>query len=86
MHLSQEIETIFDKLKTGRIDPEVARSAIEHLISAHVRKPSMHLDESIRSALDRLRQHAADYAVIEAEIMAWISLRTDIDARAVVWL
>jgi len=86
MQLSQEIDTIFTRLKRGTIDPEIASHAIEQLISAHLRKPPAQLDASIRSAVARMRQRAADHIAIEAEILAWMSLRTETEDKLVLWL
>ena len=86
MQLSQEVDKVFTRLKAGHVDPEVASQAIEQLISAHVRKPPSQLDGSIRSAVARMRMRAADYVAIEAEIMAWMCLRAEPEAQAVLWL
>ena len=86
MQLSQEIDTLFSRLKRGLTDPELAAHALEQLISAHVRKPPAQLDASLRSALARMRYHAADYTAIEAEILAWLSLRAETEDQLVLWL
>ncbi len=86
MPLSQEVDRIFTRLRRGHLEPEVAFQAIEHLISAHVRKPPAQLDASIRSAMGRIRQSAADLIACEAEIMAWISVRAHDEDHAVMWL
>jgi hypothetical protein len=86
MHLSQEINTLFIRLKRGLVDPEMASHAVEQLISAHVRKPPAQLDASIRSAVARMRHRAADYVAIEAEILAWMSLRAETEDQPVLWL
>ena len=84
MKLSQEIDTVFTRLRHDLIDPDVAAKAVEQLISAHVRKPPAQLDASIRSVLERMR-HRADHVAIEAEIAAWICLRGEVE-EAVLWL
>ena len=86
MRLSQEIDTVFAKLKSNLIDPDVAAKAIEQLISAHVRKPPSQLDPSIRSVVDRMRLRAFDHVAMQAEIAAWICLRGEIEAPAVLWI
>ncbi len=86
MQLSQEIDKIFAKLRHDLIEPEVAAHSVEQLISAHVRKPPAMLDASIRSVMERMRLRAVDYVAIEAEIAAWICLRCEIEAPAILWL
>lgn len=86
MQLSQEIEKVFAKLRHELIDPDIAAHSIEQLISAHVRKPPAQLDVSIRSVIARMRMRAVDYIAIEAEIAAWICLRCEMEAPAVVWV
>ncbi len=86
MQLSQEIDKIFTRLKGERLDPEVAAHAIEQLISAHVRKPPVRLDASIRSTLERMRMRAPDYMAIEAEITAWLRLRAEAEDPAILWV
>lgn len=84
MQLSQEIEKVFAKLNRGLIESEVACCAVEQLIYAHMRKPVMQLDCSIRSVLERMRMRAADDVDIQAEIMAWSCSRADDYAE--IWL
>jgi len=86
MPLRHEIDKVFNKLRGGVVEPEVASKAVEQLISAHVRKPPAQLDASIRSALERMRMRAADLVAIEAEVMAWICLRAEMEDHAVLWL
>ncbi len=86
MHLDQEIDRVFARLNSGLVSLEVAASAIEQLISTHVRKPIHQLDASLRSTLEEMRGRGADFDAIQARIAAWIHIRADTDNRLVVWL
>ncbi len=86
MQLDQEINRIFARLNDGLVSLDVAVSAIEQLISTHVRKPMSQLDASIRSTIDEMRSRGADFEAIQAQIEAWIHIRANTDDRLIVWL
>ena len=86
MQLDQEIDRIFARLNNGHVSLDVAVSAIEQVISTHVRKPMTQLDASIRSTLEDMRGRGADFEAIQARIEAWIHIRANTDDRLVLWL
>ncbi len=86
MQLNQEIDRIFARLNDGRVSLDVAVSAIEQLISTHVRKPISQLDASIRSTIEEMHGRGADFEAIQAQIEAWIHIRASAEDRLVVWL
>ncbi len=86
MQLDQEIDRIFARLNDGLVSLDVAVSAIEQLISTHVRKPISQLDASIRMTIEGMYSRGADFEAIQTQIEAWIHIRAQTDDRLVVWL
>jgi hypothetical protein len=66
MQLDQEIDSIFKRLNNDLVSVDVAVSAIEQLISTHVRKPTSQLDASIRSTIADMYSRGADLEAIQA--------------------
>jgi len=86
MQLDQEIDGIFTRLNNGHVSLDVAASAIEQLISTHVRKPMTQLDASIRMTVEGMHCRGADFEALQAQIEAWIHIRAHTDDPLILWL